>query len=37
MCGDAKKLNTLFERHQIQVRQVDLETTLGNMIDSSGQ
>lgn len=37
MCGDAKKLNTLFERHHIQVRQVDLETTLSNMIASSEQ
>lgn len=37
MCGDAKKLNALFERHQIQLRKINLETTLGNMIASSGQ
>jgi nucleoside-diphosphate-sugar epimerase len=37
MCGDAKKLHTLLERHQIQLRKINLETTLGNMIASSGQ
>jgi nucleoside-diphosphate-sugar epimerase len=37
MCGDAKKLNALLERHQIQLRKINLETTLGNMIASSGQ